>query len=110
MRISIVTLGLAVAQAVQLEYMKVPNPAPGANTRVAAQAFGNAVFQELDLDGDRIVSLKDAHSDIENHLAGPDPLDKNDAEELMNLMAKATWDGFTITKSRFSIFAEMQID
>ena len=89
MRISIVTLGLAVAQAVQLEYMKMPNPVPYANIEVEAQAFADAVFQELDLDGDRIVSLKDAHSDIENNLAGPDPLYKDDAEELMGIMVKA---------------------
>ena len=105
MRIPIVTLGLAVAQAVQLEYVKLPTLAWNASNNdedKMAQAFANAVFGELDLDGDEIVSLKDAHSDIKNHLAGPDPLDKNDAEELMDIMVRAAKGDPTFTKENFS--------
>ena len=101
MRISIVTLGLAVAQAVQLEYVKMPTLAFDASREVKhdkAQAFANAVFEELDLDGDKLVSLKDAHADIVTHLAGPDPLDKNDADKLMDLMVGASYEKPSFTK------------
>ena len=101
MRISIVTLGLAVAQAVQLEYVKVPTLAWNEykkDENKMAQAFANAVFEELDLDGDKLVSLKDAHADIVTHLAGPDPLDKNDADKLMDLMVGASYEKPSFTK------------
>ena len=102
MRISIVTLGLAVAQAVQLEYVQMPTLSLLSSSLTdrdeKALAFADAVFEELDLDGDKLVSLKDAHADIVTHLAGPDPLDKNDADKLMDLMVGASYEKPSFTK------------
>ena len=82
----------------------MPTLAPdayGNDKQEKAQAFANAVFGELDLDGDELVSLKDAHADIVTHLAGPDPLDKNDAEELMDLMVNASYEKPSFKKENF---------